>query len=184
MGTDDALIISSLVPKMLPAVLRIGAGPDHRVHRGVVAEEGAEGADSLPRRPARRRQNLYRQIDSKGPRQVRCRTRSPSTRHRTGGSTLFACAHALSRRPHASKHARKRVHAQTHTRMDRSDKAPRMRWLRLCTYCTAWPTARAMPMAEAHAARCPHARTQRGCRCSMPHATDKVQRPRFALFVR
>jgi ABC-type dipeptide/oligopeptide/nickel transport system ATPase subunit len=110
--------------------------------------------------------------------------RSPSTRHRTGGSTLFACAHALSRRPHASKHARKRVHAQTHTRMDRSDKAPRMRWLRLCTYCTAWPTARAMPMAEAHAARCPHARTQRGCRCSMPHATDKVQRPRFALFVR
>ena len=42
---------------------REGQGPDRRISRGPGAHQQAEGADPVPRRPARRRQDLARPLD-------------------------------------------------------------------------------------------------------------------------
>ena len=94
----------------------------------------------------------------------------PPLVHRTGRHVIRMRARSEPTPP--STHLSRCTPGRTHARIDQ-----RMRGLRLCVYRTAWPTARA-PKPSRLAART-HARTQRGCRCSMPHAMDKVQRPRF-----
>ena len=67
-------------PRRGPLRAGEGQGPDRRISRGPGAHQQAQGADPVPRRPARRRQDLARPLDRArhGP-----RVRAPVTGRRS-----------------------------------------------------------------------------------------------------